>query len=438
MKGEVKRVKGEANKAPNAKKRTLEMGAVRTVPAATKSTPSVAKVLLTPAGLERRLKRHLIKAPHEFLAVTTPGMEAALEGEIRALPNVTALRRINGGVEFGGPLETVYHAGLRLRTANRVLMRIDSFVAKSYPELYNKARRIPWELYCGFSKTVGIHATARVSRLHHTENIAQAVFDALSEHMGKLGVKVALDKKSEGPRFAVREADDTCTVSIDASGSFLYKRGYREEIAHAPLRESIAAALLMLVEWQKFPVVADPLCGSGTFLIEAACLARNIAPGLMREFAFSAWPSFNAPVWERAKREAVGAQKAKASVRLLASDISSKAVEAAKGNAGRAGVAEDIVFRSGNCLEFNRDGSEGKTGLIISNLPYGKRAFAGGDLDVFYKRFGEHLHKCCRGWTYGFLVADRSFLQTTKLKAKAELRFENGGLEVFFVTGTID
>jgi putative N6-adenine-specific DNA methylase len=402
----------------------------------TKSAES--KIILTPAGLERRLKRHLLKETQEFIAVTTPGLESMLEREVRALPLVTFLRNVNGGVEFSGPLTTIYQAGLKLRTASRVLMRVDSFVAKSYPELYNKARRIPWELFTGFEKNVAIDATSRSSRLHHTENIVKSVFDALTDHQEQLGVRMVLDKKSDRLRFAVRLADDTCTISVDATGASLYKRGYRLDVGHAPLRESVAAALLMQVGWDKFPVIVDPLCGSGTLAIEAALLARSIAPGLKKTFAFSAWPSFNQAMWERLKREAQKSEKAATPIRLMASDLSNRAIAAARGNAERAGVIRDIAFSKTDCFDFNRDGSSGARGLIIANLPYGKRAFADGSaLNDFYKRWGEHLRTHCRGWTYGFLTADCSFARMAGLRTQSELRFENGGLEVYFVHGTI-
>jgi putative N6-adenine-specific DNA methylase len=185
-------------------------------------------------------------------------------------------------------------------------------------------------------------------------------------------------------------------------------------------------------------VIVDPLCGSGTFAIEAALLARAIAPGLKKAFAFSAWPSFNQAVWERLKREAKKTEKVATPIKLIASDISNRAITAARGNAERAGVSGDIAFRKADCFDFNREGAEGPRGLIIANLPYGKRAFADGlAIEAFYKRWGEHLRTHCRGWSFGFLTADRSFARRAGLRTQSELRFENGGIEVYFVHGTV-
>lgn len=393
-------------------------------------------VALTPAGLARRIKRHLNKTVREYLAITTPGFEPFLEKEIRAIPEVTIKRAINGGVEFYGPLAAAYHANIKLRTANRVLMRIDTFIARSLPELYQKAKRIHWELFTGFEKEVAFEASSGSSRLHHTDNIIKGVHQGIADRMKGLGVDIAHNQEARIKIF-IRFSHDKCTVSIDSSGELLHKRGYRQEIGHAPLRETTAAGLLLFAGWERYPVIADPLCGSGTFIIEAAMLAHNRAPGLARSFAVCSWPSFNEPVFERIKREVLAAERGEIKVRLTASDISQKAVLSAKSNADRSGFAKDIALRCSDCLDFNSDGSFGNEGLIISNLPYGKRAFAEDDPEVFYKNLGVHLKKTCRGWHYGFLLADRELIKTLGLPVGSELRFENGGIPVTFVSGKI-
>jgi putative N6-adenine-specific DNA methylase len=393
-------------------------------------------VVLTPAGLARRIKRHLIKTVREYLAITTPGFEPVLEREIRAFPDVTIKRAINGGVEFYGPLSSAYHANLKLRTANRVLMRIDTFIARSLPELYQKTKRVHWELFIGFEKEVAFEASSGSSRLHHTDNIIKGVFQGVADRMKGLGVTMAHNQDAPIKLF-IRFSHDKCTVSIDSSGELLHKRGYRQEIGHAPLRETTAAGLLLHAGWDAYSVIADPLCGSGTFAVEAAMLVHRRAPGSSRSFSVFSWPSFNGPVFERIKREALAAECPEITVRLLASDISQKAIMAAKNNIDRAGFAKDIALRCGDCLDFNSDGSFGKEGLIISNLPYGKRAFAEDDPEVFYTNLGAHLKKTCSGWHYGFVLAERGLIKTLGLPVGAELRFENGGIPVTFVNGKI-
>ncbi|MGA2506959.1 MAG: hypothetical protein ABSF80_05730, partial [Chitinispirillaceae bacterium] len=184
-------------------------------------------------------------------------------------------------------------------------------------------------------------------------------------------------------------------------------------------------------------------CGSGTIVIEAALMAVNRAAGSGREFAFQAWPSFKRSLWERLRKKAASEENARPVVNLFGSDISPLAVESAKRNAEKAHVKDMTVFSCRNCFDFNKDGSAGRQGLVIANLPYGRRAFAtpqmpaGDDPMAFYQQWGAHLKRYCRGWTYGFIAADRAFIKIAGLPAAKELCFENGGIPVVYVSGTI-
>lgn len=392
-----------------------------------------SKPVLTPRGLERRLKRHLFKAPQDYLAVTTPGFEYITAKELTGI-NADVKNRISGGVEFSGGLDLVYSANLRLRTANRVLMRIGSFTSRSYPELYNKAKRISWELYVGFNNEVSFSVSSHNSRLHHSENISDAVYDAIKEEMGKLGLEVK--KSRESPlRFFLRLSDDICTISIDTSGELLYKRGYRREVGHAPIRETTAAALLIESQWEKYPLLVDPLCGSATFMMEAALMAYNRAPGICRDFAFSTWPCFSESKWERLKREARQEERKNHKLQLFASDISSEAIRASEENLKNLVLEGAVKLSRQDCLSFKPESE--KKGLIISNLPYGKRVGAGVEIREFYRMFGVHLRSHFSGWNYGLVVADAEFEKIAGLERKKEIRFVNGGLKVRFVQGRV-
>ncbi len=394
--------------------------------------------MLTQAGLTRRLKRHVLKERHVFFAATTPGFEGVLHSEVRALPGAEIVSHVYGGIEFSGPLELMYHAAARLRTANRIIMRVTEFTARSYPELYNKVKRMPLERYSGFATRIAVEASATVSRLHHTGNIEKAVFEACHDRLGSLGVAVGRDDAAP-LRFMVRMNDDVCTLSIDASGPLLYKRGYRLDTGHAPLRETIAAGLLLLSNWQKFPVIVDPLCGSGTFIIEAALLARGRHPGGSRPYAFRAWPCFNENLWNRIRKDRpANADGCGPVPKLVGSDISVRAVRAAAANAERAGIAAYASFSVVDCLTFNAGSAFDRPGLIIANLPYGKRATAQGAAPgEFLRRFGSHLRRACRGWTWGFVTDEKQFAAKARLAPDSCLPFSNGGLDVYFMTGTI-
>ncbi len=398
------------------------------------SSPQNNSAALTQRGLERRLKRHLFKSECTFLATISPGFEGALESEIKQLGGAEIKETIEGGVLFSGPLDLVYSANLKLRTANRILLRIDTFTARSYPELFNKSRKISWEIFCGFSSSVSFAVSSKSSRLHHTENIETAIFDALQESMLKLGVSV--NKSSDSPiRFHIRFHEDKCTISIDTSGELLYKRGYRIEVAHAPIRESSAASLLMIAQWDKYNVIADPMCGSGVFIFESALMIKNCAPGLQRSFAFESWPSFNLQKWDSLKEKVRNSIVERTDVRLIASDIDAKAIQSAENNYKRLDVTIPIELKQRDCFEFNKNNEYGDRGLVISNLPYGKRVGATDELPVLYKKLGNHYRKYCKDWDFGFVCEDSRFPQMTQFKVSKKIKFVNGGIPVTFFYG---
>lgn len=398
------------------------------------SSPRNDTSVLTQRGLERRLKRHLFKSECVFLATISPGFENTLETEIKNLGEAKVNETIEGGVLFSGPLDLVYSANLKLRTANRILLRIDTFTARSYPELFNKSRKISWEIYCGFSPSVSFSVSSKCSRLHHTENIENAVFDALHESMLKLGVSVC--KSGDSPiRFHIRFHEDECTISIDTSGELLYKRGYRTEVAYAPIRESTAASLLMIAQWDKYNVIADPMCGSGVFIFESTLMIVNCAPGLQRSFAFEMWPSFNLQKWNSLKEKARNSVIERADLRLIASDIDAKAVQSTENNFKRLNVTVPIELKQRDCFEFNKNNEYGGKGLIISNLPYGKRVGATDELPGLYKKLANHYRKYCKDWDFGFVCEDIRFPQMTKFKVSKKIQFVNGGIPVTFFYG---
>lgn len=389
---------------------------------------------LTDRGLQRRLKRHFLKQQHDFFAITTPGFEHVLKSELQLFDGVEICETTNGGVQFSGPLDLIYKSNLHLRTANRVLMRIESFTARSYPELYNKCRRIPWELYCGFSNAVSFSVSSKNSRLHHSQNIENAIFDALHDYMEKLGVKVTSSDASD-ICFYVRFAEDQCSLSIDSSGDLLYKRGYRLMTALAPLRETIASAVLMEAQWKRFQIIMDPMCGSGVFLLEAASMALCKVPGANRKFAFFSWPSFDSGKWQRLKEMALTDELTHVDTTLLASDISDEALKSASENAVMLGVQEFIRFSKQDCLTITPVNGPG---LLISNLPYGKRVgFKDDGLLNFFKQFGRHIKEQFGGWSYVFIVADQEFEKIAHLSVQKVISFNNGGIPVRLLTGKL-
>jgi putative N6-adenine-specific DNA methylase len=331
----------------------------------------------------------------------------------------------------------VYHANLLCRTVNRILLRIADFTARSYPELYNKLRRIDWEQYLGFTGEVAVVSASRTSRLHHTDRINETVFSALRDHQASLGNEI-VSVKNAVVRIFVRFLDDTCTVSIDSSGALLYKRGYRHVTGRAPLRETTAAALLMAASWQNYRIIVDPCCGTGSIILEGLRMALGLLPGNEREFAFFSWPSFSERKWNNIKHTIAKSEVVRDDIRFVAQDIDTAAMEAFKENCGNLHDNPQLTFGVADCREFNQSGEYGDCGLIVSNLPYGKRvAVEGGDIDLLYKNLGARLRGACGGWSFAFLVADPDFEKKSGLRGRTALTISNGGIPVRLVIGNI-
>jgi putative N6-adenine-specific DNA methylase len=419
--------KTQPNKVALNKVVSSQLTLSKPTPEPTAHQATKPSIPLTPRGLERRLKRHLLKESQEFFAVCTPGFEAVVAKELLNLsssPVPTIKHQEPGGITFSAPLETLYHANLHLRTAHRVLLRIDEFLAQSYPMLFNKVKKILWELFLGFNKTYTLHVSAKESRLHQHKTIAKTIHDGVSEYMKQLGLSPQLSDNAAIDIHA-RFFQDRCTLSVNTSGEHLHKRGYRQLVSTAPIRETLAASILYTVDIQSFETILDPMCGSGTLLIEAALLLKNIAPGLQREFAFETLPFFQKSKWERFKREAAERQQ-KITVNLLGFDIDAKNIEIAKANAVKAGVSDLIHFESADARTLHLS-AQGKS-LIVCNVPYGER-LESTVLNPFAKNLQQHF----RGWHVAFVTKELSWLNTVELETKQ--RFQNGGLGVYLVTG---
>lgn len=389
---------------------------------------------LSERALERRVKRHLMKEAHSFFAPCAPGFEDVLEREVKALPEVTLHDGERGGVSFSGTLDTVYHANLRLRTAHRVLLRIDDFLAQSYPALFDRVSRVPWELYLAFNKQYSLRVSAKTSRLRHHKNIATTVHDGICKAVEPLGLSPTLQDEAT-LEIQVRLFKDRCSLSLDTSGEHLHKRGYRTHVTEAPLRETLAASVLLASEVQRYRRVVDPLCGSGTLLLEAALLAKNVPPGWQRNFAFETMPSFQRGKWERLKREAL--ERIRPTDRIfIGNDINQANVKIARINATNAELNGLIGFQVGDALELSLPHNE-EPSLLVSNLPYGARLGSEREVTKLLAGLAEHLGKHYGGWAFSFMTHDLSWLEGGKIELKEQRSFKNGGLKVYLAQGRV-
>jgi len=372
-------------------------------------------------------------------AAVAPGLETLVAAELKSLGVVPRLEV--GGVEFKGSLEAIARANLWLRTASRVIVRSAAFRAQAFHELERLARAVPWERWVTPGAPVRFRITSRKSRLYHTGAIEQRLVEAIEHRLGvapQTERTTGEDEENDSSRaqlFVVRAVHDAFTVSTDTSGALLHMRGYRQAIAKAPLRETLAAAMLIASGWTGDMPLIDPLCGSGTVAIEAALLARRMAPGLNRTFAFLAWPEMKTAIWERLRDEAKDRALPKAIASIEASDRDRGAIDSASANATRAGVHGDIEFSVRSLSAI--DPSSNQSGYVVTNPPYGIRVGEATKLRDLYARFGQILRRNRPGWHLAMLSANPRLERELRLPLEERFRTQNGGIPVRLVTSRV-
>ncbi len=381
-----------------------------------------------------------------LFAVTLPGLEPFLRQELAGLgvtlpaapagpAGATSGGEEAGGVAFETGMSGLMRANLHLRTANRILMRLGDFYAGSFSELRSRAAKLPWELYIKPGQTVALRAACHRSKLYHTAGVAERVAGAIQDRLGKPIQVVKFDEElNPVPQLVViRILLDQCEISLDTSGALLHRRGYRLETAKAPLRETLAAALLLASGWDGQAPLLDPFCGSGTIPIEAALMAGRIAPGRKRHFAFMGWPGYDPRLWDALLQEARAAERPAPSL-IHASDRDAGAIRIAKANAERAGVLERIEF---SVRAFSAVEPLPAPGWLVSNPPYGVRVSAAKDLRSLYAQLGNVLRASFPAWQVGLLCSDRVLVGQAQLPFADPLRLSNGGIPVGFYRATV-
>ena len=373
-------------------------------------------------------------------AVTAPGLEAVCAAELSGLGLRGAVEP--GGVAFAGDIAALGRANLWLRTASRVLVRVAEFRATAFYELELHAKRIEWTRYLAPRSHIAFRVTCKKSKLYHSGAVAQRFEDAVRRalpHVETAATKSEDDDDASPPAerqlFVVRLLHDTCTVSVDSSGALLHMRGYRQQLAKAPLRETLAAAVLLGAGWTGATPLVDPMCGSGTIPIEAALIARRIAPGRDRTFAFLAWPEVDAAIWPALVAEARAGELARAPVTIAGYDRDAGAIAAARANAERAGVLDDIAF---DAQPISALGAAEAPGLIASNPPYGVRIGDTDRLRNLYAQLGNVARRQRPGWMLALLSADRALERHVGLRFEERFATRNGGIPVRLVVANVE
>ncbi|HSJ33067.1 MAG TPA: hypothetical protein VK933_16620 [Longimicrobiales bacterium] len=411
---------------------------------------------------------------YDLFAVTAHGLAGLCAAELGQIGVSGTVE--TGGVSWRGPARTMYQANLEIRTASRVIARVGEFRARGFAELERRASKLPWQDFLVPGAAVVLRVTCRKSKLYHEGAVAERIARVLADKAGVsvLGTNaedddtdtvaadavatdvIATDADSteavaaddvaadtDAPAISssaqliiVRFMRDVCTISVDSSGALLHQRGYRQALAKAPLRETIAAALLLASGWRGDSPLIDPLCGSGTIPIEAALLARRVAPGIAsadlspRAFAFEHWPGFDRAVFDdlvRSAREKVRP----ANVTIVAADRDAGAINAARSNAERAGVAGDIDFVRAPLEDLT---AVAGTGHVVTNPPYGVRVGDRRQLHALYATLGRVVGMRLPGWTVTMLAADDGLAAATALPLVEVLATRNGGIPVRLLT----
>lgn len=375
---------------------------------------------------------------YDAFAVAAPGLEAILGAELEAL-GVKDAQVIDGGVEFRATRLKLYESNLQLRTASRVLVRLARFRAMSFAELEKQARLVPWERVLTRGQPVLLRVTCRKSRLYHSDAVAERIARDIAGRMDaratttQAGEEGETDTSSNAQLIVVRFDHDRCTVSADSSGAHLHQRGYRTSVTQAPMRETLAAALVISSGWDRISPFLDPFCGSGTTSIEAALMAGRIAPGRNRDFRFMQWPGFVKAEWERVRKSAIRYETREQVPSIRGSDRSAAAVRAATENARRAGVTGLVEFGKGDAEHVVA--GQGR-GWVVSNPPYGVRLGDARETTRLMARFGQALRQRFGGWHVA-LLAPGDPSRAAGFPLEATVRTTNGGLRVQVYTATV-
>jgi putative N6-adenine-specific DNA methylase len=360
----------------------------------------------------------------ELFAITAPGLEAVVAEELSQL-GLENIKQLPGGVSFSGDFSSLMQANLWLSCATRVLLRVARFPVHHLAQLDKRAHRIDWAKYLSADLPVKVSASCRRSRIYHSGAASERVLRAIKDSIG-----CSDDKDSSGRHqtVQVRIEKDVCVISLDSSGDPLYQRGFKPEVSAAPLRETLAAAILRMCGYDGSQTLLDPMCGSGTFVMEAATLAHGLAPGRLRPFAFMDWPGFDKAAWQQQLEHSKSSSQSSCPAKLFASDSNAGAIAKTKRNLKLAGLAESVLVERCRIADLQ---PPAEAGLLICNPPYGKRLRENKNLKSLYAELGSVFRKQFGGWRFGMITTQQHLAEATGLKfIKVSEPLPHGGLKI--------
>ncbi|MFU8795032.1 MAG: THUMP domain-containing class I SAM-dependent RNA methyltransferase [Dethiobacteria bacterium] len=363
----------------------------------------------------------------DLIATATFGLEALVADELRAL-GYDQLQVENGRVTFKADEMAICRSNLWLRTADRVRLKVGEFQATTFDQLFENTKALPWADIIPSGAAFPVDGKSVQSTLFSISDCQAIVKKAIVE---SLKTRYKSDWfKEEGPLYRVEISilKDTASLTIDTSGAGLHKRGYRVSGSRAPLRENLAAALVLISRWQPETSLIDPFCGSGTIPIEAAMIGMNIAPGMNRNFAAEDWPLIPKELWHEARRETHDRAEFGRDLDITGTDISEEMIKTARCNAAEAGVEDAIHFQTRPFAELS---SKKKYGKIICNPPYGERLGSLEESEKLYKSMAKTL-KNLDSWSYYILTASENFETLFGKKASKRRKLYHGNIKVHF------
>lgn len=360
-----------------------------------------------------------------IIATTAMGLEAVLGRELKDL-GYTDVQLSDGKAEFKGTLADICKSNIWLRTAGRIYIKMGEFFAMTFDDLFDETQAIPWEHWIGPNDRFPISkVTSRKSELFSKSDCQAIVKKAISERLKKAHNVTHLPETGDAYAVRIQLDKDRVTLSIDATGDGLNRRGYRAHMDIAPLRETLAAGLILLSRWRPEDVLIDPLCGTGTLLIEAGLIAKNIAPGLKRSFVSETWKCIPSRLWNAARLDAKDCIKPDVKVRIFGSDTNHTVLSVARKNIELAGLT-DIFVQNLDVADLK---SRYQVGKIITNPPYGERLGTVLETENLYKQLGKTLHTEFPEWDYYVITPNKDFEDLFKQKATKKRKLFNGPIE---------
>lgn len=361
-----------------------------------------------------------------FFSPCPRGLETMLANELNTL-GAQEVRTTDGGVHFTGPFLLSYRVNLHSRIASRVLWRVAIAHYRNEQDIFDTAYALPWNDWFDTSHTIRVNMTAIRCPLKSLDFATLKIKDAVCDKFRALtGERPSVDTHTPDIRIHAFLESSRMTLYVDTSGDALFKRGVRQYTNVAPLRENLAAGILLLTGWQPGVPLLDPMCGSGTFLIEAALMSLNIAPGISRSFVFKKLKNFDAAAWSDMRSQAQAAQKPVSALPIFGSDLYGDELKAAHLNLENAGLLEAVSLNQANVLEISAPADHG---VLVANLPYGERMGDLEELQELYPKLGDVLKKKFGGWNAYLFTSDLRMPKFIRLSVSRRTLLFNGAIE---------